>query len=69
MIGIDLLLLGALAVLASVLLFGFMGCGLSEFGTGPSEDYPTTIQQTPALVAYWRLGEPATIPIAVFGGG
>lgn len=68
MIGIDLLLIGALAVLASVLLFGFVGCSLDELGTGPSEDYPTTIQQTPGLVAYWRLGEPASTPIAVADG-
>jgi hypothetical protein len=67
MIGIDLLLLGALAVLLSLLLFGFVGCGLDEFGTGPSADYPTTIQQTPGLVAYWRLGEPASTPVAVIG--
>jgi hypothetical protein len=67
MIGIDLLLLGALAVFLSLLLFGFVGCGLDEFGTGPSADYPTTIQQTPGLVAYWRLGEPASTPVAVIG--
>jgi Concanavalin A-like lectin/glucanases superfamily len=67
MIGIDLLLLGALAVLVSLLLFGFVGCGLDELGTGPSADYPTTIQQTPGLVAYWPLGEPASTPVAVIG--
>lgn len=67
MSGIELLLLGALALLLAVLLFGFVGCGLDEFGTGPSTDYPTTIQQTAGLVAYWRLGEPATTPVAIIG--
>jgi Concanavalin A-like lectin/glucanases superfamily len=57
MIGIELLLLGAVAVLATVLLFGFLGCGLDDFGTGPSTDYPSTIQQTSGLVAFWQLGE------------
>jgi hypothetical protein len=60
-------LLGALAVLAALLLFGFVGCGLDEIGTGPSTDYPTTIQQTSDLVAYWRLGEPVSTPVAVIG--
>jgi hypothetical protein len=67
MIGLDLLLLGALAVAVSMLLFGFTGCGLDEFGTGPSTDYPTTVQQTSGLVAYWRLQEPSSTPVAVIG--
>jgi hypothetical protein len=67
MSGIELLLLGALAVLVSVLLFGFVGCSLDEFGTGPYTDYASTIQQTPGLVAYWRLGEPASTPVGVIG--
>lgn len=50
--------IGALALLAAILLFGFVGC--ESFGTaasGMEADYPTTIQKTPDLVAYWRLGD------------
>ena len=31
------LFLGALALLVTLLLFGFVGCGLDEFGTGVGE--------------------------------
>jgi Concanavalin A-like lectin/glucanases superfamily len=67
MIGIEPLLLGALAVLVTVLLFAFLGCGLDTFGTGSATDYPSTIQGTPGLVGYWRLQEPASTPVAVIG--
>jgi len=67
MIGIDWLLIGAVALLVTILLLGFVGCGLQTWGIPPS-DYPTAIQTTPGLVAYWRLGEPASTPVAVFGG-
>src|ERR1019366_5847017 len=72
MIGIDLLLLGAVAVLATMLLFGFVGCGLEQGGVMSglgNDDYPTTIQKTPGLVAYWRLQErfPPT-PVPSSGG-
>jgi hypothetical protein len=67
MIGIEPFLVGALAVLVMVLLFGFMGCSLDDFGTGTATDYPSTIQVTPGLVAYWRLQEPASTPTAVEG--
>jgi hypothetical protein len=54
-------LLGALALLAALLLFGFTGCTLPTEGLGPDtdiSDYPTVIKKTPDLVAYWPLGEP-----------
>jgi hypothetical protein len=65
-------LMGALAVLAALLLFGFVGCD-EVFGlerpsppgiTPPSpDDYPAVVKATPDLVAYWRLGEPSTTPV------
>ena len=51
-------IISALALLAVILLFGFVGC--ASFGTaasGMAADYPTTIESTPDLVAYWRLGD------------
>lgn len=72
------LLLAPLAVLAIVLLFGFVGC-TSFSGTditattvdkpGPTPgtmvpDYPATIKAETSLVAYWRLGESVTTAIA-----
>ena len=57
-------LFGALALLVSVLLFGFVGC--PAFSEAPSSlDYPTTIKKTKDLVAYWRLGD---VPSASGGG-
>jgi hypothetical protein len=60
-------LMGALAVVITVLLFGFVGCDV-VFGLDPvpppnttpppPDDYPAVVQATPDLVAYWRLGEP-----------
>ncbi len=61
-------LLGALALLVAVLLFGFVGCGLYLIGTGPSPDYPTAVLTTGNLVAYWHLGEPASTPVPSSGG-
>ena len=73
------LVLAPLAVLVIVLLFGFVGCqsfGSSPEMTaktvdkpGPTPgttvpDYPATIKAEASLVAYWRLGEPATTAIA-----
>lgn len=66
MIGIGLLLLGALAVLITVLLFGFVGCGLDL--TGELKEYSTAITDTPGLVAYWRLQEPSSTPVPSSGG-
>jgi hypothetical protein len=71
MIGIDLWLLGALAVLVSISLFGFVGCaaiaGLDEdFKVAPS--YDQSIQGESTLVAYWRLGEPIATPVPSTGG-
>jgi hypothetical protein len=75
-------LIGALALLAAILLFGFVGC--TSFGEAPSAspppkpgdpppppdtppDYYLTITRTPDLVAYWRLGEPDQ-PVPTSGG-
>ncbi|MGO9621107.1 MAG: hypothetical protein ACLPT6_06850 [Desulfobaccales bacterium] len=58
------LFLGALALLVTLLLFGFVGCGLSDLGTGPALDYPTTIKATACLVSYWRLGDSTPVPSA-----
>jgi hypothetical protein len=57
-------LVGALALLGTVLFFGFVGC--APFSAAPDNlgaDYPTTIKKTKDLVAYWRLGEsPSALP-------
>jgi hypothetical protein len=64
-------LIGALALLVTVLLFGFVGCnwafGLEET-TAYQGDYPTVIKDTSGLIAYWRLGEPVSTPIPSSGG-
>ena len=58
-------LFGALALLVPLLLCGFVGCAqLADIGDAiDTTDYPTAIKSTPDLVAYWRLGEPASTPI------
>ncbi len=70
-------LTGALAVLVTLLLCGFVGCdrvfGLEPVPppgmTPPSpEDYPAVVEATPDLVAYWRLGEPSMTPVPSSGG-
>jgi hypothetical protein len=67
-------LLGALAVLISLLLFGFVGCnwvfGLEETTLTPPQEgnYPDVVKGEPSLVAYWRLGEPSTTPVPSSGG-
>ena len=54
-------LMGALALIAAVLLLGFVGCApFSGTASGMAEDYPTTIEKTKDLVAYWRLGDKAS---------
>jgi hypothetical protein len=75
------LLLAPLALLVVLPLFGFVGCGSfgaadgeiggPNSGEGPpgsNRDYPTTIKNTPGLVAYWRLGEPSSTPVPSSGG-
>ncbi len=50
------------ALLALVLLFRFVGCGLDSEGVNvphDSPDYDDTVLGHSALVAYWRLGEAA----------
>ena len=66
-------LMGALVLLVSILLFGFVGCGFEASGVdpcapSPSVDYPTAVTSTAELVAYWRLGEPGTTPVPSSGG-
>ena len=73
-------LIGALALLIAVLLFGFVGC--ASFSSSPDpvlppapgeppppipKDYADAIKPTADLVAYWRLGEanPPHFPPAV----
>jgi hypothetical protein len=64
------LLVGALALLVAVLLFGFVGCTPFEAAPEPvtppapgeptpvpPKDYADAITPTADLVAYWRLGE------------
>lgn len=64
-------LMGALAVVAALLLFGFVGCDV-VFGlddrTPYGEDYPKVIRETEGLLAYWRLGEPNTTPVPSMAG-
>jgi hypothetical protein len=70
-------LIGALAVLVVLLLFGFVGCDI-VFGLDPitppnttppsPDDYPAVVEATPDLVAYWRLGEPSSTPVPSSGG-
>jgi len=50
------------SILPIVLLFGFVGCGLSDEPvdrpeTPPPDPYHTVIENTPDLVAYWPLGD------------
>jgi hypothetical protein len=70
MIGLDFLI-GALALLVTLLLFGFVGCDL-VFGLDPPDpcegDYHEVVKATTDLVAYWRLGEPAATPVPSSGG-
>ncbi len=64
-------ILGALALLVTVLLFGFVGCGFAPADScvpEPYPDYPTAVIFTGDLVAYWRLGEPHTTPVPSSGG-
>jgi hypothetical protein len=63
-------LMGALALLVTLLLCGFVGCAqLADIGDAiDTTDYPTAIKSTPDLVAYWRLGEPSTTPVPSSGG-
>ncbi len=68
-------LIGAVALLLTLLLFGFVGCdiiwGLDHFDKPMyGEPYPTVVLGEDDLVAYWRLGEsdgttilPASMPI------
>ena len=61
------LLLVLVAVLVILLLFGFVGCTKftsSNITTKPGVDYPSTIKAESSLVAYWRLGEPASTAVA-----
>jgi hypothetical protein len=68
-------LIGALAVLVSVSLFGFVGCnwffGLEETTLIPPTvgNYPDVIKGEPGLVAYWRLGDTGTVPTSGTSGG
>ena len=67
-------LIGALAVLLSLLLCGFVGCnwvfGLKETSLIPPAEgnYPDVVKGEPSIVAYWRLGEPSTTPVPSSGG-
>jgi hypothetical protein len=71
MIGLYVLI-GALVLLATVLLFGFVGCSFhpasDPCSPSPAADYPTAVITTSDLVAYWRLGEPSTTPVPSSGG-
>ncbi len=60
-------LMGALALLAAVLLLGFVGC-YAHLSTDIHGEYGTAVESTPGLVAYWRLGEPAATPVPSSGG-
>ena len=64
-------LMGALALLVTVLLCGFLGCECgATLADAPdvSGDYAMAVKSTPDLVAYWRLGEPDTTPVPSAGG-
>ena len=71
MIGLYLLI-GALALLITVLLFGFAGCNFQPgAGCDVPKLFPTyaeAVEGTSGLVAYWRLGEPDTTPLPSSGG-
>lgn len=62
------LLLGALALIVTVLLFGFVGCYAELELSDVSGDYANAVEATSDLVAYWRLGEPNTTPVPSSGG-
>ena len=66
-------LLGALALLVTVLLFGFVGCAIARSGSVmvllmTMRTIPQPSSRQPDLVAYWRLGEPASTPVPSSGG-
>jgi hypothetical protein len=56
MIGLYVLI-GALALLVTILLFGFVGCADSVEISPGSETYFDKVMSEPDLIAYWRLGE------------
>jgi hypothetical protein len=66
---VALFLIGTLALLVTVLLFGFVGCG-AYITEAPdlSGTYGDAVKSTPGLVAYWRLGEPVATPVPSSGG-
>ena len=59
-----LLFLGALALLVTLLLFGFVGCSLDTMGLLDTTDYSAAVESTPGLVSYWRLGDSTPVPSA-----
>ena len=65
-------LIGALALLVTLLLFGFVGCGFQagaiRCAPSPASRLSHTVKATADLVAYWRLGEPDTTPVPSSGG-
>ena len=58
------LFLGALALLVTLLLFGFVGCSLDTMGELTRRDYSAAYRDTPGLVSYWRLGDSTPVPSA-----
>src|SRR5215469_1809785 len=71
-----LLILAPITVFAILFFFGLVGCAAIldiqdvSYQTTPDgkPDYPGTIKKETSLVAYWRLGEPASTPIPSSGG-
>jgi hypothetical protein len=59
--------MGALALLVTLLLFGFVGCGAHLSAPDPGE-YATKVESTQGLVAYWRLGESSATAVPSSGG-
>ena len=62
------LLLVPVAVLVILPLFGFIGCNFHPGALPDPGAYAPTIENTPGLVAYWRLGEASTTLVPSSGG-
>ena len=61
------LLLVPLAVLVILPPFAFIGCNFVPGDLPDPGPYAPTIEATPGLIAYWRLGEPSTTAVPSSG--
>jgi hypothetical protein len=63
------LVLAPLTILVIFPLLGFIGCSFAPNSEASvAEAYNETVESTPGLVAYWRLGEAHSTPVPSTGG-